>query len=102
MPFAYTNLNDTRLVHSSHTDVLENLVVDLALPRLLDDDLLTSVDQRPEVRRLRLLHGIAAEGKVHSGVGKVCVSRSVRYQKLLNRRVRRTSSASRPWASAFS
>src|SRR5215213_4211961 len=36
MLFAHTNLNDTRLVHSSDTDVLEYLVIDLAPPRLFE------------------------------------------------------------------
>jgi hypothetical protein len=69
--FTHTDLNDARLVHSSDTHVLEDLVVDLALPCLLDNDLLTSVDQRPEGRRLRLLRGIAAESEIAPGDTRV-------------------------------
>src|SRR5215207_5741399 len=89
MLFAHTSLNDTRLVHSSDTDVLEYLVIDLAPPRLLDDDLLTAVNQRPEGRRLRLLRSIAAERKVHAGVCKISVTCSIRDPKFLDCGVRR-------------
>jgi hypothetical protein len=89
MLFAHTNLNDTRLVHSSDTDVLEYLVIDLAPPRLLDDDLLTAVNQRPEGRRLRLLRSIAAERKVNAGVCKISVTSSIRNPKFLDCGVRR-------------
>ena len=45
---AYTDLDDPRFVHSRDTNILEDLVIDLPLPRLLNDNLLATVNQRPE------------------------------------------------------
>src|SRR3954447_7348378 len=64
----HTDLDDARLVHSGDTHVLEDLVVDLAPPWLLNHDFLAPIDQRPERRSLWLLCRIATEGEVYSGV----------------------------------
>jgi len=41
-------LHDARFVDAGDADKFEDLVVDLALARVLDDDLLGDSDKRPE------------------------------------------------------
>jgi hypothetical protein len=43
-----TDLNDPRLVHARDADVLEYPVIKLALPGVLNDNLVPSIEQRPE------------------------------------------------------
>jgi hypothetical protein len=45
---ADTHLDDPGFVDAGNAHVFEDLVVDFALARSLDHDLLTAVDQRPE------------------------------------------------------
>jgi hypothetical protein len=45
---ADADLNDPRLVHARDADVLEDTVIYLALPRLLNDNFLPSIEQRPK------------------------------------------------------
>jgi hypothetical protein len=59
----HADLHDARLINAGDADEFEDLVVDLALARVLDHDLLGAGDQRPERRRLWLLGQIGAEVK---------------------------------------
>lgn len=52
---ADTDLNYPSFVDATDAHVFENLVIDFALARALDHNVLTAVDQRPECGRLRLL-----------------------------------------------
>jgi hypothetical protein len=45
---ADADLNDPRLVHARDADVLEYPVINLALPGRLNDNLVPSIEQRPE------------------------------------------------------
>ena len=45
---ADADLNDPRLVHARDADVLEDTVIDLAPPGLLNDNLVPSIEQRPK------------------------------------------------------
>jgi hypothetical protein len=65
---ADADLDDPRFIDPSHTDVFEDPVVNLALPSLLDDNLLLAIDQSPERRGLRLLSRVRTERKVYAGV----------------------------------
>jgi hypothetical protein len=46
--FADADLNDARLVHARDADVLEDTVINLAPPGLLNNNLVPSIEQRPE------------------------------------------------------
>src|SRR5262249_29521112 len=81
---AHADLHDARLVDAGDADIFENLVVDLALARILDDDLLGARDQRPECRGLRLLAGIGAEREVDPGIGQISVPRRIGNPEFLN------------------
>ena len=96
MFLAYTDLDDPRFVHSSDTNILEDLVIDLALSRLLNDNLLAAVNQGPECGRLWLLRVIAVECKVHAGVREIRVTCSVGNPKLLDCGVLRNSPLAPP------
>ena len=52
---ADSDLHDPRLVDTGDADVFEYAVIDFALARRLDDNVLAAGDQRPECGRLRLL-----------------------------------------------
>src|SRR6266550_356473 len=56
---ADTHLDDPGFVDATDAHVFENLVIDFALVRALDHNVLTAVDQRPECRRLGRLFRIA-------------------------------------------
>src|SRR3712207_7705404 len=45
---ADADLNDPRFVHACHADVLEYAVIKLTLPGVLNDNLVPSIEQRPE------------------------------------------------------
>jgi hypothetical protein len=45
---ADADLNDPRFVHARDADVLEYAVIKLALPSLLNDNLVPSIEQRPK------------------------------------------------------
>jgi hypothetical protein len=59
-----TDLDDARFIHPSHADVLENLRIDFALARVLDNSFVFSGKQRPESVGLRLPLPIGTEREV--------------------------------------
>ena len=61
----HADLHDARFIDPGDPDIFEDLVVDLALARVLNHQSLGAGKQRPECRSLRLLFGIGAEGKIH-------------------------------------
>ena len=64
----HADLHDARLVDAGDADKFEDLVVDLALARVLDNDLLGAGNQRPERRRLQLLGRIGVEREIDPGI----------------------------------
>jgi len=81
---ADADLHDARFVDAGDADIFEDLVVGLALARLLNHDLLRAGDQRPERRSLRLLGRIRAEREIGPGSGQIGMARGIGDQELLD------------------
>ena len=81
-----TDLHNSRLVDPGHSYVFENLVIDFALARTLDYDVLAAVEQRPKCGGLGVLCLIRAKSEVHSGIGQVSVARRIGDPELLDGR----------------
>jgi len=81
----YPDLHDGRFGDAGDADKFEDLVVDLALARVLDHHLLGPGDQRPERRRLRLLGGIPAEREIDPGIGQIGMTGRIGESELFDR-----------------
>src|SRR5215203_6364143 len=68
---ADTDLDYASFVDTGDAHILEKLIINFALPRVLDHDGLAAVNQRPECGRLGLLVRIRAKSEGNFSIGEV-------------------------------
>ena len=73
----HTNLDNPGLIDTGYAHVFKDTVINFALARFLDDNVLAAVDQRPKCGCLGLLGRVRTESEIDPGIGQVSVTRRI-------------------------
>src|SRR5262249_19369277 len=73
----HTNLDNPGLINTGYAHVCKDAVINFALARLLDHNVLAGGDQRPKSGCLGLLGRVRTESEIDPGIGQVSMTRRI-------------------------